>query len=106
MLVKKKLRRLSTVGSTYSNKRNWTRGHREGGLFSCIVILAFMRKEPPWSLQMLELRGAAESSRIYPSVNSSQRSSVPFDNYCPREGRMINLIGRRGRSNLYRIAGP
>ena len=25
--------------------------------------------------------------------------------YCLREGRMIELIGRRGRSNLYRVAG-
>jgi hypothetical protein len=26
--------------------------------------------------------------------------------YCLREGKMIDLIGRRGRANLYRIAAP
>ena len=26
--------------------------------------------------------------------------------YCLREGRMIDLIGKRGRSNLYRVTGP
>jgi hypothetical protein len=26
--------------------------------------------------------------------------------YCLREGKMIELIGKRGRANLYRIAGP
>jgi hypothetical protein len=26
--------------------------------------------------------------------------------YCLREGRMIELIGKRGRANLYRVAGP
>ena len=26
--------------------------------------------------------------------------------YCLREGRMIDLIGRRGRANLYRVPGP
>jgi len=26
--------------------------------------------------------------------------------YCLREGRMIELIGKRGRANLYRVACP
>ena len=89
----------------YGGKRHWRRRGWliEGRRLLEVLDQRVFRESADWLGFLPDGLGSFTTRELATGMNTRRELAQKMA-YCLREGRMIELIGRRGRANLYRVA--